>query len=322
MKDNNSMLVSVIVISYNSSKFVIETLESIKDQTYKNIELIISDDCSTDNTIDICESWLADNSIRFINTKIIKSSINTGVSANVNRGVFNSTGEWFKLIAGDDLLLKDCIYENIERSIEIGVECSVITSHRLKFKLIDNQKIITRPKPKNIFFHDKLSASDQYQLALRSICPPPNTLFIKKNSFLSFGGCDERYPMLEDGPLTLNLLSNGYKYYWLESDTVLYRMHNDSIYHINTNMSIYREWVLNSYFPVYFQYIYPNISIIEKSVMKYLYKVAIFVKRTELNKYSKTNWLINKILTLPAEKIRLFIRYYFTKMYEFKVSFL
>jgi alpha-1,3-rhamnosyltransferase len=301
---------------------VIETLESIKDQTYNNIELIISDDCSADNTVEICESWLTKNSRRFVKTKIIQSNTNTGVSANVNRGVRSSAGEWFKIIAGDDLLLKDCISENVERANEIGEKCSVITSHRLKFKLINNEKIISRPKPKNIFFHEKLCASDQYQLALRSICPPPNTLFVKKESFLSFGGCDERFPMHEDGPLTLNLLSNGFKYYWLESDTVLYRIHNESIYHINTNKSIYRDWIFTSYFPVYFQYIYPNISLLEKTIMKYLYHVAILVKRTELNKYSKTNWLINKILTLPAEKIRLFLRYYFTKKYEIKVSFL
>ena len=42
-------LVSVIVISYNSSETVLETLESVKKQTYQNIELIVSDDCSTDN---------------------------------------------------------------------------------------------------------------------------------------------------------------------------------------------------------------------------------------------------------------------------------
>ena len=52
-------LVSVVVITYNSAKFVIETLESVKSQTYKNIELIISDDCSTDDTVERCRLWLA-----------------------------------------------------------------------------------------------------------------------------------------------------------------------------------------------------------------------------------------------------------------------
>ena len=46
-------LVSIVVATYNSAKTVIETLESIKAQTYDNIELIVSDDCSQDNTIDV-----------------------------------------------------------------------------------------------------------------------------------------------------------------------------------------------------------------------------------------------------------------------------
>lgn len=51
-------LVSVIVITYNSSKYVLETLNSVAAQTYDNIELIISDDCSKDNTVEICRNWL------------------------------------------------------------------------------------------------------------------------------------------------------------------------------------------------------------------------------------------------------------------------
>ena len=58
MEMNNQPLVSVPVITYNSAKFVLETLESIKAQTYQNIELVISDDCSTDNTVQICRDWV------------------------------------------------------------------------------------------------------------------------------------------------------------------------------------------------------------------------------------------------------------------------
>jgi len=51
------LLVSVVVVTYNSSKYVEETLESIKNQTYPNIELIVTDDCSTDSTVDIVMNW-------------------------------------------------------------------------------------------------------------------------------------------------------------------------------------------------------------------------------------------------------------------------
>lgn len=54
-------LVSVSVITYNSAKTVLETLESIKAQTYQNLELIVSDDCSTDNTVELCRNWIEQN---------------------------------------------------------------------------------------------------------------------------------------------------------------------------------------------------------------------------------------------------------------------
>ena len=52
------MLVSISVITYNSSKYILDTLDSVKAQTYPNLELVISDDCSTDNTIDLCKDWV------------------------------------------------------------------------------------------------------------------------------------------------------------------------------------------------------------------------------------------------------------------------
>lgn len=110
-------LVSVIVGTYNSSRFVIETLESIKAQTYVNIELIISDDCSADNTVALCENWLNENDNRFLGSKILTSENNSGIPANCNRGVKAARGDWVKLIAGDDFIsnkylmecMNDCI---------------------------------------------------------------------------------------------------------------------------------------------------------------------------------------------------------------------
>ena len=59
------MLVTVVVVTYNSSKYVLETLDSIFEQTYKNIELIITDDGSSDNTVELCREWLTHYGDRF-----------------------------------------------------------------------------------------------------------------------------------------------------------------------------------------------------------------------------------------------------------------
>lgn len=54
----NIDIVSVCIITYNSSKYIEETLESVRRQTYPAIELIISDDASSDDTVYICEQWI------------------------------------------------------------------------------------------------------------------------------------------------------------------------------------------------------------------------------------------------------------------------
>ena len=73
-------IVTVIVYSYNSSQYIFETLESIRNQTYPSLMLIISDDCSTDNTVEICKKWIDKNESRFIKTKLLTYEKNTGIS--------------------------------------------------------------------------------------------------------------------------------------------------------------------------------------------------------------------------------------------------
>ena len=102
-------LVSVAVVTYNSSKTVVETLDSIANQTYPDLELIVSVDCSTDNTVEICREWIEAHKERFVRTELLTVEKNTGVSANMNRGADACQGEWVKDIAGDDVLLPECI---------------------------------------------------------------------------------------------------------------------------------------------------------------------------------------------------------------------
>ena len=77
-------LVTVAVVSYKAAEYVAETLDSIKSQTYKNIELIVSDDCSTDNTREIVRNWLQKNTGRFHNQRLIETPCNKGIPANCN----------------------------------------------------------------------------------------------------------------------------------------------------------------------------------------------------------------------------------------------
>ncbi len=225
----NYPLVSIVVITYNSEKYVLETLESAKAQTYRNLELIISDDCSTDGTAEVCRNWLENNQHFFINSKLIKASKNTGIPSNVNRGVNAARGKWIKLIAGDDILLDNCISDNIDY---------VKDNHNINFLfskpiyINENSNTITSNDSKKIRDNDpfyRLSAKKQYLHLLTKNHPiNPPTLFYKKKIVDDLGGFDENF-VNEDFPLYLKITKAGNKLYFKSKETIKYRIHSSSI---------------------------------------------------------------------------------------------
>ena len=102
-------LVSVVVLAYRSADTIIETLESIKKQTYPKIELIVTDDGSPDNTVEVVEHWMKDNKGCLSDMKLVTTEKNTGLPSNINRGLQAATGMYYKGIAGDDYLTEDAI---------------------------------------------------------------------------------------------------------------------------------------------------------------------------------------------------------------------
>jgi len=222
MFNTNSPLVSIIIITYNSSKYILETLESAKNQTYKNIELIISDDCSIDDTISICQNWKDQNEEFFTKISIIESKVNTGVAPNCNRGLKKAMGEWVKFIAGDDILLENCISSNIAFTNQFN---DSFFFSKLQFTHENNSL-------KNHFelgYRRFNSNEDQLKILLNSNCLPAASSFIKRKSILALGGYDERYPMVEDYPLWVKVAKEKNNIRFLDVETVIYRIHSDTL---------------------------------------------------------------------------------------------
>lgn len=215
-------LVSIIVVTYNSSKYVLETLESAKLQTYQNIELIITDDSSQDNTIEICKNWLFENKERFVRTELLTVNKNSGISGNCNRGLKKSRGEWLKFIAGDDLLLLNCIQDNIQYST--NKSCSFILS-KVKLSKPTDYRFMT------IFDRGYKLGGEKNQVKelLKGNCIPATGMFLKRSTILELNGFDERYPMLEDYPLWVNATIKGYRIEFMDLETTIYRTHPEGI---------------------------------------------------------------------------------------------
>ena len=98
-------LVSFVVTSYNYEKYILRTLESIKNQSYSNFEIIVVDDCSNDNSCKIVENFIADN--QDLRITLIKQEINQGQLSAMQRGLKEAQGQFVSFIDSDDILFED-----------------------------------------------------------------------------------------------------------------------------------------------------------------------------------------------------------------------
>lgn len=216
-------LVSVNVITYNSAEYIIETLESVKKQTYKKIELIISDDCSKDDTLSICKTWLKTNQSRFVNSKIVTSPVNTGVSPNYNRAIDAASGEWIKEIDGDDRLLPNCITDFID-FVNNTPDAKYIFAKVKCFGSDKNSCEKTEEIFKYDLFHTSSDEQLHYLIYKDNFIPCQgsfyNKTFIDKLGFRN----DERMPMIGDWPKWITLLQKGVKFYFMDKYVADYRI--------------------------------------------------------------------------------------------------
>lgn len=221
----NSPLVSVFIVTYNSGDFILDALNSVKSQKYNNIELIVSDDCSKDNTVQIVKQWMEDNSCHFVRTELVESKINTGTSGNYNRAVRACRGEWLKMLDGDDVLLDNCLSDFIAY-VEKSPDASIIFSDY--DKLICNEKtskLIHNCSSSLIKKFYVLKPLDQFKTLLKGNILTSSACFIKA-TLLKENSYNEDYPLLEDIPMWLCLTKKGYQIKYLDKSTVIYRVSN------------------------------------------------------------------------------------------------
>lgn len=222
-------LVSIVVITYNSSQYVLETLNSAYRQTYAGpIELIISDDCSLDDTVEICRNWLDKQSSRFQRTLLLTAERNEGVSKNINRGCREAKGEWIKPIAGDDILLDECLSCCYIETLSVKDTCGVIMGGLLEFS---EQEQILHPET----MKPQLMAAPGSIINFEYIYKRPflatlgPAFFIRHSILKQIGYFDEEYRNYEDYPFIRRLVAAGFHSIVIPAYIVYYRGHQTSI---------------------------------------------------------------------------------------------
>jgi glycosyltransferase involved in cell wall biosynthesis len=122
------VIISIIVPIYNSRKYIGRCIDSLINQTYEDIEIILVDDCSTDNSIEIAQEYAAiDKRI-----KIIKNDKNEGLSFSRNNGMRNSTAPYIMFCDSDDEYKLD-MCEKMFNAIKTGADCAVCAAEVVCF---------------------------------------------------------------------------------------------------------------------------------------------------------------------------------------------
>jgi glycosyltransferase involved in cell wall biosynthesis len=177
-------LVSVICLCYNHERYVVDAIESVLSQTYDNIELIIVDDASTDNSLQI----IKDRLLSFPEAKFIPLTKNVGNCRAFNIGWQASSGTYIIDLAADDLLYP--------KRISIGVECFIDSGpdfgvHFTDAQLIDKSSIITGAHETNNFFTNEVPQGIIFRSLLSKYFINPVTMMYSKDLLDYLGGYDE-----------------------------------------------------------------------------------------------------------------------------------
>lgn len=206
-------LVSVIIPCYNHELYVKDTIQSVINQTYKKIELIIIDDGSRDNSVDIISQFQAECKHRFVNFEF-RSRENKGLSKTLNEALDWCDGEYLSVLASDDIYLENKIEKQVH-CLKKNLDLSGVSSN---VSIIDeNGKIIKSKIVKSKIYDFNDIFLSQYYL------PAPSAMLrlclVKK-----IGGYDEN-TLLEDLFMWLKISEFG-GLYLMEDVLVYYRRHS------------------------------------------------------------------------------------------------
>ncbi len=234
------MLISVIIPVYNAEKFLDKSIESVTTQSYRNIELILVNDGSIDNSKKICDDYsLIDDRIKVISQK------NNGPASARNTGVRYATGEFIFFLDADDLIKKNALETLVTKYDQYKPDLVMANFNKLE----NNGEIIKQVvsfNPDNEPFKDQikeLSKRDIVSYVRHFLKHPSNHLIsycwsrLYKSSIIRNNNifANEKMNLFEDFVFNLEYLKHTDKITFVNDDLYTYVMHNK---HISASMSI------------------------------------------------------------------------------------
>ncbi len=288
-----SELVSVVIPVYNSEKYLEECLNSVLDQTYENIEIIVVDDGSTDSSPDILK--------KYSDSVIVLSQKNGGLASALNLGISKMKGHWFKWFSPDDIMFPNTLEQLVDAAKYFSDNVIVYSN----WQIINENGNILRD-----FFESNYNELPKFDFNVRLLSGQQinvNTSLIPFS--LMKKGCDFRdlkEPVAIDYDFFLRAaLLFDIKFYFIEKPLIGYRIHSNQLSHHNIKKTL-------SYLDELKQEILENLD--EEKKLKLLSELQKFEKKQTLTKKTLSkglklthflpDWASDRILIFYLNKIR------------------
>lgn len=283
---NECPLVSVLIPCYNHEAFLGDCLCSLLAQDYENMELLICDDCSPDDSFGVIQSFESRLQGRFPRSVILRNESNFGVTKNINRMLEMARGEYVKILASDDAMTPNAIgamvsylqqHPEMDVVVANGVKVSQ-TQHYPDFS--GDEKIYTAApdfSPQGFFA----------RVARCNEISAPAAM-VRRSVYTKYGNYDEQVKV-EDYEFWLRILKDGNcRFGFLDEDLLFYRISDNSMTSLvgNAGLAERRKRIFDSQLHTLNQYR----NYLEKAEYAEIVLTRIFEERWLAVEYHLTDW--------------------------------
>lgn len=221
----NIPLVSINIPVYKCEKYILRCLESVKNQTYQNLEIILVNDCTPDNSLEIIKKFEQKNPE--LNIQLIHNETNQGLSVVRNTGIDNSNGKYIYFLDSDDEITSDCISLLVENALT--TKAQVILAQNKWINTFDNSTkdfgFPTNSKKK--YFDNNFEIFQAYannQFPIPSWNKLIKTEFVRNNSIYFIPGL-----FAQDELWFFHLMQKAESLSIIDDITYLYYLHSESV---------------------------------------------------------------------------------------------
>lgn len=211
--------VSICIPTHNGKDYIRETMISVLSQTYKELEIIICDDCSTDNTLDIIKSFKDDR------IKIIKNEKNLGMVNNWNNCLKYVTGQYIQFVFQDDIIEKD----NIKRKVEsLNKHKDAVMAFSATYVIDSSGKIKYKRNPIKMNCVEDGKINFRRNFRYKNLFGEPSNVMYRKNVCDKIGLFNNKLIYTPDWEYSLRASKEG-KYVYINENLMKFRVSKTSM---------------------------------------------------------------------------------------------